>query len=56
MCLLVVVIVITFIVQRQNKKDDSYWEARRGTAAIAGVASLLLWIGIVTAGRWIAYY
>jgi len=56
MCLLVAVIVITFIVQRKTKKDESYWDKRRAVAAIAGVASLLLWVGIVTAGRWIAYY
>lgn len=56
MAMLAVVIVITFIVQRQNKKDAAYWEARRIAAALTGVASLLLWVGIVTAGRWIAYF
>jgi len=56
MASLVVVILITFFVQRQNKKDANYWEARKGMAALAGVFSLLLWVGIVTCGRWIAYY
>jgi len=56
MASLVVVIVITFFVQRQNTKDAAYWEARKGMAAIAGALSLLLWVGIVTCGRWIAYY
>lgn len=56
MLMLVVVIAITIIVQRQNKKDAAYWEARRVAAALTGVASLLLWVGIVSAGRWIAYY
>jgi uncharacterized membrane protein SirB2 len=56
MLMLAIVIGITFVVQRQNKKDTSFWELRRGTAAIAGAFSLLLWVGIITAGRWIAYY
>lgn len=56
MLMLAIVIVITFVVQRQNKKDATYWEARRAAAALTGVASLLLWVGIVSAGRWIAYY
>ena len=56
MLMLEIVIGITFVVQRQNKKDTSFWELRRGTAAIAGAFSLLLWVGIITAGRWIAYY
>jgi len=56
MMMLVSVTVITLVVQRQNKKDANYWESRRAAAATAGLASLLLWVGIVTAGRWIAYY
>jgi len=56
MLMLAIVIGITFVVQRQNKKDTSFWELRSGTAAIAGAFSLLLWVGIITAGRWIAYY
>jgi uncharacterized membrane protein SirB2 len=56
MAMLATVIVITFFVQRQNRKNPNYWEARKAAAALAGLASLLLWVGIVTAGRWIAYY
>jgi len=56
MLMLAIVTGITFVVQRQNKKDTSFWELRRGTAATAGAFSLLLWVGIITAGRWIAYY
>ena len=56
MASLAVVIVVTFFVQRQSTKDATYWEARRIAATAAGVFSLLLWVGIVTAGRWIAYY
>ncbi len=56
MLMLAIVIVITFLVQRQNKRDANYWDTRRFAAASAGVVSLLLWVGIVSAGRWIAYY
>ena len=56
MLMLAIVIVITFVVQRKNKKDVNYWDARRFASTSAGVVSLLLWVGIVSAGRWIAYY
>lgn len=56
MLLLLVVIAVTFVVQRQTKRDATYWETRRGAATLAGLASLLLWVGIITAGRWIAYF
>jgi len=56
MLFLAVVVVITFFVQRLNKRDATFWETRRILAALTGVASLLLWVGIVSAGRWIAYY
>jgi hypothetical protein len=55
MAMLLTVIVITLGVQLLNRKY-AYWESRRGLAILAGSASLLLWVGIVTAGRWIAYY
>jgi hypothetical protein len=52
---LATVIVITLIVQRLSRKNDTYWETRKVAARLAGFVSLLLWIGIVSAGRWIAY-
>jgi len=56
MLMLAIVIAITFVVQRQNNQDATFWETRREGAALAGVVSLLLWVGIISAGRWIAYY
>jgi len=56
MVMLATVILITLVVQLQNKKNATYWETRRAAAILTGLASLLLWVGIVTAGRWIAYY
>ncbi len=55
MALLAIVVVITAFVYVRNKKE-AYWESRAVAAKFAGAFSLLLWIGIVTAGRWIAYY
>jgi len=55
MAMLATVIVITLIVQRLSRKNDTYWETRKVAARLAGFVSLLLWIGIVSAGRWIAY-
>lgn len=56
MLMLLTVIVITLVVQLRNLKDSTFWESRKLAARFAGAFSLLLWIGIVTAGRWIAYY
>jgi uncharacterized membrane protein len=55
MLMLATVILITLAVQLLNNKN-AYWEMRKGGAILAGSVSLLLWVGIVTAGRWIAYY
>jgi uncharacterized membrane protein SirB2 len=55
MAMLAIVILITFIVQRRSRRIDNYWESRQVAAGLTGLVSLLLWVGIVTAGRWIAY-
>jgi uncharacterized membrane protein len=55
MLMLATVILITLAVQLLNNKK-AYWETRKGASILAGSVSLLLWVGIVTAGRWIAYY
>ena len=55
MSLLAVVIVLTAIFQVVLRRDAGFWDSHRGTAALLGIVSLLIWIGIVTAGRWIAY-
>jgi hypothetical protein len=58
MVLLVAAICITLACQIPLSKDRGYWEAsqgrRRGARAIAAI-SLPFWVGIVFAGRWIAY-
>jgi Family of unknown function (DUF6644) len=56
MAMLAVVVTITAVVYVRNKKNEAYWESRTIAAKLAGAFSLLLWVGIITAGRWIAYY
>lgn len=56
MLLLVTVLVITFVIQRKSKRDAAYWDTRKVASMLVGALSLLLWVGIVTCGRWIAYY
>jgi hypothetical protein len=58
MVLLAAAILTMAIVQRQLRRDPLFWEssdlrrvAARGLASI----SVILWVGIVFAGRWIAY-
>jgi uncharacterized membrane protein SirB2 len=55
MAMVATVSLITLVVQQMNKRDAMFWETRRIAAAAVGVVSLLLWVAIVTAGRWIAY-
>lgn len=55
MAMLLVVFLITLLVYMRNK-DAAYWDKRAIAAKFAGLFSLLLWVGIITAGRWIAYY
>jgi len=59
MALLLAAIMVTLSYQVPLGRDSSYWDLsviRRAAARIIAVLSLLLWTGIVFAGRWIAYY
>lgn len=50
--------VITLFVHRRLHRDANFWELsskRKSVAKLIGVASILLWVGVVFAGRWIAY-
>jgi hypothetical protein len=55
MAMVATVSLVTLLVQQVNKRDAAFWENHRLGAVAAGAASLLLWVAIVTAGRWIAY-
>ena len=56
--LLVPAVVLAFIVHRLGIREPGYWEASRGRsicARVIAVVSLAMWVGVVLAGRWIAY-
>ncbi|HEX4076125.1 MAG TPA: DUF6644 family protein [Candidatus Acidoferrales bacterium] len=55
MAMVATVSLITLLVQNRNQRDAAFWENHRIAAATVGAVSLLLWVAIVTAGRWIAY-
>lgn len=58
MALLVVALALTTVFQRFLQADPLYWDqtgARRVAAVMISAISLAVWIGIVFAGRWIAY-
>jgi hypothetical protein len=55
MALLAGALIVTLAYQVPLSRNSSYWDPRRRTAQIIAVVSLLLWVGIVFAGRWIAY-
>lgn len=56
--MLVPAIVLGVIFHRAVVKDAGYWEVtreRRLLAKLVAAVSLTLWVGVVMAGRWIAY-
>jgi hypothetical protein len=51
-------IILAVLLQRASAKDVHFWEQSRGRRASAktiAAFSLLLWLGVAMAGRWIAY-
>jgi hypothetical protein len=58
MLLLVIAIVLTATLQRGIASSPAFWEQDRGhriAARLVATASILVWSGILLAGRWIAY-
>ena len=55
MVLLVCAITLTFLFQTMLRRRNGFWEQHRAAAILLGSVSLLIWVGIVGAGRWIAY-
>lgn len=59
MTLLVAALIVTGLLQFLLRRDPALGEAasgRRGAAVTIAILSMLLWSGIIFAGRWIAYY
>lgn len=56
MVMLAIVLAITVAYRRQVKQDPNYWSGERQTLARSLASlSLVLWLGIVAAGRLVAY-
>lgn len=58
MVLLAVVVLVTLFYERSVKRDPQYWEfspERKRMGRVLASVSLILWIGIATSGRLIAY-
>jgi hypothetical protein len=58
MGLLIAAMIVTLSCQIPLRRDAAFWDrnaSRRRVAALIAIASLPLWVGIVFAGRWIAY-
>lgn len=59
MCLVIAAIAVTLSYQVPLGKSPSFWDVTRGRRAASrslAALSLALWVSIVFAGRWIAYY
>ena len=56
MSLLACALVVTFVIQYTTRRSHQFWDHRRGAAYAVAIVSLILWTGIVGAGRWIAYW
>ncbi|MYD71601.1 MAG: hypothetical protein F4W89_12800 [Acidobacteria bacterium] len=55
---LIPAVAMAFAIWWMNRREHGYWErtpARLGTARAIAVVSLCCWIGVMLAGRWIAY-
>jgi hypothetical protein len=58
MTLLAAAIVVTLALQWSLSADPHFWDkglARQVAVRLAATASILIWCGIIFAGRWIAY-
>ncbi len=55
---LVPAVILAFLVYRLSKRESAFWEnspSRRTTGQVIATVSLILWTGVILAGRWIAY-
>ena len=58
MSLLLLAVIASLIVSQRLKDDQDFWERStrlRLASRILGLLLLLLWVGVVVCGRWIAY-
>ncbi|HTE15636.1 MAG TPA: DUF6644 family protein [Burkholderiales bacterium] len=56
MLLLISAILVTMLSTEPLKEDPTYWDDRTGIGLLVALLSVSLWVGIIFAGRWIAYF
>ncbi len=55
MSLLACALAVTGAIHYVVNHGPHFWERQRIVAGVTALASLVLWVGILAAGRWIAY-
>jgi hypothetical protein len=55
LALLTPAIILAALFHIGVRRQVDYWDVRRGAAKLLAGVSIVLWIGVVLAGRWIAY-
>ena len=51
-------VLLALVVHRLSRRREGYWQQSTrhlGVARVIAAVSILLWVGVVMAGRWIAY-
>jgi hypothetical protein len=55
MSLLATGVLLTWTFQHMLRRNSQFWDHHRAAAVLLGSVSLVIWVGIIGAGRWIAY-
>jgi hypothetical protein len=53
--MIVLVATLAAAIGRLLRRDARFWDDHALSAIVVAASSLVLWLGILTAGRWIAY-
>lgn len=56
MLLVIGAILVTAYFAAPLKKNPAHWDSRAGMGMLIALISVLLWVSIIFAGRWIAYF
>lgn len=56
MLLVISAIFVTWFATSPLKKSPAHWDSRAGLAKLVALISVSLWVAIIFAGRWIAYF
>ena len=55
MALLLAAVGLTAVLARGLARGEDFWSARPWPRRLIAGAALMLWLGVILAGRWIAY-